>query len=348
VTDETFDLHGKSVLVTGGTGSFGYAFARRMLADFALRRLTILSRDEFKQFEMAQRLGDPAVRFIVGDVRDAGRLQRAFAGVDVVVHAAAMKQVPTAEINPIECIRTNVLGAENVINAAIDAGVNRVVALSSDKATNPINLYGATKLCSDKLFVAANNLAPANYSRFSVVRYGNVVGSRGSVIPFFLERRATGVLPITDPRMTRFWITTEEAVDFVVRAITMMDRGEVFVPRQPSMTIADLAAAVAPECRQEVIGIRPGEKLHEVLVPADEVSHALAFDDFYVIRAQFHHSWGQPANPSYAGQLGQPVQAEYRSDTNSHWLRPEDLEKLITPVTVRAGGSRVAAGVGNQ
>jgi UDP-N-acetylglucosamine 4,6-dehydratase/5-epimerase len=274
-------------------------------------------------------------------------LQRVFADVDVVVHAAALKQVPTAEINPIECIRTNVLGAENVINAAIDAGVQRVVALSSDKATNPINLYGATKLCSDKLFVAANILARANATRFSVVRYGNVMGSRGSVIPFFLERRATGVLPITDRRMTRFWITMEEAVDFVVRAIAMMDRGEVFVPKQPSMTIVDLAAAVGPECRQEVIGVRPGEKLHEVLVPADEAPHALEFDDFYVIRPQFHDSWGLRPKVCYAGQSGQPVKVEYRSDTNSHWLRPEELEKLIAPLSAPTGGPDVAAGVGH-
>jgi UDP-N-acetylglucosamine 4,6-dehydratase len=329
VNDVDPQLDGKSILITGGTGSFGELFARRVLTEYRPRRLIVFSRDEFKQFQMGERVRDAALRYVVGDVRDPSRLQRVFADVDVVVHAAAMKQVPTAEINPIECIRTNVLGAENVINAAIDAGVDRVVALSSDKATNPINLYGATKLCSDKLFVAANILASRRQPRFSVVRYGNVVGSRGSVIPFFKQRRASGALPITDARMTRFWITMEEAVSFVVNALSMMDRGEIFVPKQPSMKIVDLATAIGPECRQEIIGIRPGEKLHEVLVPADETPHAREFDDFYVIEPQFHESWGLGLARTYFGQPGRLVDSEYRSDTNPHWLRPQELRKFI-------------------
>ncbi|MEN3305262.1 MAG: UDP-N-acetylglucosamine 4,6-dehydratase/5-epimerase [Micromonosporaceae bacterium] len=329
MSDVDPQLDGKSILVTGGTGSFGEVFVRRVLAESRPRQLIVYSRDEFKQFQMAERVRDSALRFVVGDVRDPSRLQRAFADVDVVVHAAAMKQVPTAEINPMECIRTNVLGAENLINAAIDAKVDRVVALSSDKATNPISLYGATKLCSDKLFVAANIMAARKRPRFSVVRYGNVVGSRGSVIPFFKERRATGALPITDVRMTRFWITMEEAVSFVIKALAVMERGEIFVPKQPSMKVVDLATAVAPDCRQEVIGIRPGERLHEVLVPADETPHAREFDDFYVIEPQFHESWGLGLAATYGGQRGRAVESEYRSDTNSHWLRPEELRKFI-------------------
>jgi len=327
VTASPYDLRGRSILITGGTGSFGEVFVRRVLADFAPSRLVVFSRDEFKQFEMARRVSRPELRYTVGDVRDPGRLQRVFAGVDVVVHASALKQVTTAELNPIECIRTNVLGAENVINAAIDAGVERVIALSSDKATNPINLYGATKLCSDKLFVAANILAGPASTRFAVVRYGNVVGSRGSVIPFFQERRATGRLPITDIRMTRFWITMEEGVDFVLRALAMMNRGEIFVPKQPSMRIVDLATAIAPECRHDIVGIRPGEKINEVLIPADESPNIREYDDFYVIRPAFHESWGLGSTTSYGGRPGQSVPSdfEYRSDTNSEWMKPGDL-----------------------
>jgi UDP-N-acetylglucosamine 4,6-dehydratase/5-epimerase len=330
VSSAEYDLRGKSILVTGGTGSFGQVFVRRVLDEYAPRRLTILSRDEFKQFEMAERIRGPRVRYVIGDVRDAGRLQRAFADVDVVVHAAAMKQVPTAEFNPIECIRTNVLGAEYVINAAIDAGVERVVALSTDKATNPINLYGATKLCSDKLFVAANGLTGPTGTRFSVVRYGNVVGSRGSVIPYFRDRSRTGRLPITDIRMTRFWITIEKGVDFVLRVLSMMDRGEVFVPKQPSMRMVDLASAIGPECELEIIGIRPGEKINEVLVPADESDQTLEFDDFFVIRPAFHDSWGLELSDVYNGLKGKPVEPgfEYRSDTNPEWVKVDDLQEL--------------------
>lgn len=330
-----YDLHGKSILITGGTGSFGQVFVRRVLEDFAPRRMVILSRDEFKQFEMAESVHGPNIRYVVGDVRDQRRLERLFAGIDVVVHAAALKQVPTAEYNPIECIRTNVLGAENVINAALDAGVERVVALSTDKATNPINLYGATKLCSDKLFIAANGLGGKNDTRFSVVRYGNVVGSRGSVIPFFEERRKTGRLPITDTRMTRFWITLERGAEFVIQVLSLMSRGEIFVPKQPSMRMVDLATAIAPECDQEIIGIRPGEKIHEILVPADEARHTLEFDDFFVIVPAFHEVWGTKPTETYAGQVGRRVPAgfEYRSDLNPHRLSATELYTLIYPQT---------------
>lgn len=252
-------LEGKSIVVTGGTGSFGKAFIRHTLTNLRPARVAILSRDELKQYEFRQELGDdPRVRWFIGDVRDKDRLLRAFHGVDVVVHAAAMKQVDTAEYNPFECIATNVLGAENVINASIDSGVSRVIALSTDKASSPINLYGASKLCSDKLFVAGNNYSGSGGTRFSVVRYGNVVGSRGSVVPLFKSLKPTGRLPITDVRMTRFWITLPQAVSFVVNSFDRMRGGEIFVPRIPSTTITDLAAAIAPEAAVDVIGIRPG------------------------------------------------------------------------------------------
>ena len=264
------DLNGKIVLVTGGTGSFGKKFTEIVLRQYQPKKLIIFSRDELKQYEMCQQfppLEHPNLRFFIGDVRDKDRLSRAFDGVDIVVHAAALKQVPAAEYNPIEPIKTNIFGAANIIDVAIDRNVERVIALSTDKAANPINLYGATKLCSDKLFVAANNYSGYHGTRFSVVRYGNVVGSRGSVIPFFMRKRETGVLPVTDARMTRFWITLDQGVDFVLKCLARMHGGEVFVPKIPSMKIIDLAKAIAPECRIELVGIRPGEKLHEVMVP---------------------------------------------------------------------------------
>lgn len=302
-----------------------------MLESYEPERLVVFSRDELKQFEMAEKISAPSVRYFIGDVRDPYRLRRALDGIEVVVHAAALKQVPASEYNPIECIRTNVLGAENVINAAIDAGVDRVIALSTDKAANPINLYGATKLCSDKLFVAANIFSSRSSTRFSVVRYGNVVGSRGSVIPFFTERRKTGKIPITDVRMTRFWITLEQGVDFVIRSLEIMQRGEVFVPKIPSMRIVDLATAIAPDCEQQIIGIRPGEKLHEVMVPADEAMNTLEFDDFYVIRPAFHASWGLRLDHEYGGEAGRPLalDSEYRSDTNPVWMTAEQLRSVI-------------------
>jgi len=321
-------FRGKSVLVTGGTGSFGKSCVRSLLAEHQPSKVIVFSRDELKQFEMAQTVKDPRVRFFIGDVRDRIRLHRAFEGVDIVIHAAALKQVPAAEYNPIEAIRTNVDGAANVVDAALDRGVSRVIALSTDKAANPINLYGATKLCSDKLFVAANSYAGRKDCRFSVVRYGNVVGSRGSVVPFFLEKRKTGVLPITDKRMTRFWITLSQGVEFVLRSLQRMSGGEVFVPKIPSMRITDLAEAIAPECRQEVVGIRPGEKLHEALVPADDARHTLEFEGYFLIQPAF--SWWSGEKLGKAGE-GKPCPEEfaYTSDTNTWWLESHELREML-------------------
>jgi len=276
-----------SVLVTGGTGSFGKRMVATLVSKYRPRRVVVFSRDELKQFEMAQTHSDPSIRYFIGDVRDKERLHRALTGIDVVIHAAALKQVPAAEYNPMEAVKTNVMGAANVIDAAIDRQVKRVVALSTDKACNPINLYGATKLCSDKLFVSANSYVGAQDTRFAVVRYGNVVGSRGSVIPFFLKMRATGKVPITDERMTRFWITLDQGVEFVLRSLERMRGGEIFVPKIPSMRIMDLVKALAPECQTEIVGIRPGEKLHEVMVSVDDARQTLELDDHYVIQPQF-------------------------------------------------------------
>jgi UDP-N-acetylglucosamine 4,6-dehydratase len=266
------------------------------------------------------------MRYFIGDVRDKDRLHRAFRGVDYIIHAAAMKQVPAAEYNPFEAVKTNILGAENIINAAIDTGVKKVIALSTDKAANPINLYGATKLCSDKLFIAGNSYVGRENTIFSVVRYGNVVGSRGSVIPFFLKQKETGVLPITDPRMTRFWITLEQGVNFVLECIENMVGGELFVPRIPSMNIMDLAKAIAPECRTEIIGIRPGEKLHEVMVPRDEARMTLEFDKYYIIQPEFRF-FERRFNNKTVKQV--PDDFEYSSDNNTWWLTIEELRKMI-------------------
>lgn len=280
-------LTDKSILITGGTGSFGKAFVRTVLDRYpTLRRLVIFSRDELKQFEMQQRFSTteyPCLRYFLGDVRDEARLSRALEGIDVVIHAAALKQVPAAEYNPFECIKTNVLGAQNLIEACLDNGVQRVVALSTDKAAAPVNLYGATKLCSDKLFIAANNIKGNRDIRFSVVRYGNVLGSRGSVIPFFLERRKSGMLPITDDRMTRFNISLQEGVDMVLWAVEHAWGGEVLVPKIPSYRITDVATAIAPECRQEVVGIRPGEKIHEEMITSSDSSNTVDMDRYYAI-----------------------------------------------------------------
>lgn len=279
-------LNNKTVLITGGTGSFGQKFTQLALERYKPKKLIIFSRDELKQFEMRSVFPEnkyPNIRYFIGDVRDKERLMRAFDGVDIVIHAAAIKQVPAAEYNPLEAIKTNILGAANIIDAALDCKVERVIALSTDKAANPINLYGATKLCSDKLFVAANSYAGAKNTIFSVVRYGNVVGSRGSVIPFFQKMKSTGVLPITDKRMTRFWITLEQGVEFVFRSLERMTGGEIFVPKIPTMNIMDLAAALAPECKHDFVGIRPGEKLHEILVPEDDARRTLEFKDYFII-----------------------------------------------------------------
>ena len=324
------NIDGRSILITGGTGSFGQKFTKLLLKKHKPRRLVVYSRDELKQYEMSQEINAPNLRYFIGDVRDEDRLRRALSGIEIVVHAAALKQVPAAEYNPIECIKTNVLGAENIINASIDTGVKKVIALSTDKAVNPMNLYGATKLCSDKLFVAANNLSGKGGPIFSVVRYGNVVGSRGSVIPFFKKLKKTGRLPITDPRMTRFWLTLEEGSSFVGKCLPLMRGGEVFIPKIPSMKITDLATAIGPECEQEIIGIRPGEKLHEIMVPSDEAQNTREYSSFYVIQPAFHN-WSSGEANIYDGETGEPVAENfaYTSNNNSEWYSAEQLREVI-------------------
>ena len=317
-------LHGKTVLITGGTGSFGNAFARTLLDEFAPAKVIVYSRDELKQYEMAQRFKDDRMRFFLGDVRDLDRLRRAFKGVDVVIHAAALKQVPAAEYNPFEAIKTNVLGAQNIIEAALDCDVEKVVALSTDKAANPINLYGATKLCSDKLFIAGNAYAGARGTRFAVVRYGNVVGSRGSVVPFFRQAREQGRLTITDPRMTRFWLTLEQGVRFVVTALETMHGGELFVPKIPSTNIMTLPHALAPDCEMEIVGIRPGEKLHELMIGEDDARHTLDVGTHYVVCPEF--AWF--TNGTRKG-TAVPEAFSYRSDTNPDQLDVEAVRGLL-------------------
>lgn len=325
-------LDGKAVLVTGGTGSFGKQFIKTVLRRFAPQRLIVFSRDELKQFEMQQNLNAPAMRYFIGDVRDLARLNQAMRGVDLVIHAAALKQVPAAEYNPMEVIKTNVHGAENVITAAIECGVEKVIALSTDKAANPINLYGATKLASDKLFVAANNIAGGHRSRFAVARYGNVIGSRGSVVPLFRKLLAEGAaeLPITDPRATRFWIMLQQGVDFVLTCLQRMQGGEIFVPKIPSMRIVDLAEAMAPEKPIRVIGIRPGEKLHEVMCPRDDARLTLEFADHYVIRPTITFFTPVVYDRNPLGEAGEPVPDgfEYSSETNPHFLSVDELRAL--------------------
>jgi UDP-N-acetylglucosamine 4,6-dehydratase len=331
-------LDGSSILVTGGTGSFGQRFVEFVLTHHEPKRLVVFSRDELKQFEMAQRFPEtkyPCLRYFVGDVRDRNRLMRAFAGVEVVVHAAAMKQIIAAEYNPTECIATNVLGAENVIDAAIENDVQKVVALSTDKAANPINLYGATKLCSDKLFIAANNLSGRHRTRFSVVRYGNVAGSRGSIVPFFKRMAAEGktVLPITHPEMTRFIITLDQGVAFVLDALAEMLGGEVFVPKLPSMKVADLVAVIVPNGTYDVIGIRPGEKLHEVMIPGEESRNCVDMGQYYVLQPA-HHWWNVSQFLDRVKERGRPIEKafEYASNTNDWWLSAKELKALIATV----------------
>jgi len=324
-------LNDKIVLITGGTGSFGKKFTEVVLSRYQPRKLIIFSRDELKQFEMHETFSEdryPCIRYFIGDVRDRDRLYRAFDGVDIVVHAAALKQVPAAEYNPIEAVKTNVLGAANVIDAAIDRNVKKVIALSTDKAANPINLYGATKLCSDKLFIGGNNYAGPHGTRFSVVRYGNVAGSRGSVVPFFLKMRKSGVLPITDPRMTRFWITLDEGVSFVLACLERMGGGEVFVPKIPSMKVVDLAQAIDAECRTVIVGIRPGEKLHEVMVPEDDAHHTLEYEDYFAILPTFH-GWDAEKYKEMNGGKPCPDGFRYSSETNDRWLSVEQLRCMV-------------------
>jgi UDP-N-acetylglucosamine 4,6-dehydratase/5-epimerase len=318
--------HDLSILITGGTGSFGKQFVRKLLTDCHPARIVVFSRDELKQHEMLTGgFDDPSMRFFIGDVRDRDRLRRALKDIDVVVHAAALKQVPACEYNPIEAIRTNVDGAANVIEAALDAGVRKVVALSTDKAVNPVNLYGATKLVSEKLFVQANSYSGKGPTRFSCVRYGNVVGSRGSVVSVFLHQRKTGTITITDKRMTRFWLTLEQGVDFVLKAIAGMHGGEVFVPRIPSMRVADLAEAMAPGCKVIEVGIRPGEKLHESLISEDEARSAVLVDGMFVIKPC--HPWWGASNWIDGQQLERDFR--YNSETNTEWLTADHLRKML-------------------
>jgi UDP-N-acetylglucosamine 4,6-dehydratase len=327
-------LNGKTVLITGGTGSFGKRFTDVVLNRYKPKKLIIFSRDELKQFEMHAKWGEdkyPNIRYFIGDVRDRDRLYRAFDGVDVVVHAAALKQVPAAEYNPIEAVKTNVLGAANVIDAAIDRGVEKVVALSTDKAASPINLYGATKLCSDKLFVAANSYSGAHNTRFSVVRYGNVVGSRGSVVPFFLKRRETGKLPITDPRMTRFWITLDQGVEFVLASLDRMTGGEIFVPKIPSMKLTDLARVIGPNCEMEIVGKRPGEKVHELMVGEDDASNTVEHERYFAIPPTAK-SWSAKDYIEKNGGVMCTEGFRYSSETNTEWLTVEQLETMIGSV----------------
>jgi UDP-N-acetylglucosamine 4,6-dehydratase/5-epimerase len=320
----------KTVLITGGTGSFGRKYVQTLLERYQPKKLIIYSRDELKQFEMQQVFNQSCMRYFIGDVRDRDRLIQAMNGVDFVIHAAALKQVPAAEYNPMECIKTNIHGAENVIHAALANDVEKVIALSTDKAANPINLYGASKLVSDKLFVAANNVAGGHRTKFSAVRYGNVVGSRGSVVPFFKQKIDEGCdhLPITDIRMTRFWITLQQGVDFVLKNFERMQGGEVFVPRIPSVKVVDVAKAMGPELPHKIIGIRPGEKLHEIMCPADDSHLTLDFRDHFVIQPAIRFTGNANFAVNMLGETGRPVEQgfEYHSGTNPNFLSPSEIK----------------------
>lgn len=327
-------IDGSSILVTGGTGSFGRALIRRLLTDYKPKRVIIFSRDELKQFEMRTdpSIGShPALRYFIGDIRDEARLNQALRGVDLVVHTAALKQVPACEYNPFEAIKTNVIGGQNLVMACIEQGVQRLVALSTDKACNPVNLYGATKLCSDKLFVAGNAYAGSQATRFCVVRYGNVVGSRGSAIPLFARLRKTGVIPITHPEMTRFWITLNQGVDFVLASLGNMVGGEIFVPKIPSMKMVELAKTIAPDCRIEICGIRPGEKIHEQMISRDDARHTLESANHYIIQPQF--PWWDAASVQVHTKHAKPVPEGfcYSSELNTDWLTPQRLRDMIQP-----------------
>jgi len=322
----------KTLLVTGGTGSFGNRFTEIVVKDYSPKKIIIFSRDELKQSKMARQFSDhPNVRFLIGDIRDKDRLYRAFEGVNIVIHSAALKQVPACEYNPIEAIKTNINGAINIIDAAIDQGIEKVIALSTDKAASPINLYGATKLCSDKLFIQGNAYVGKKKTRFSVVRYGNVVGSRGSVVPLFMKLREKKVLPITDKRMTRFWITLDHGVQFVIDSLSRMSGGEIFVPKIPSMKITDLAKAIGPDCKLEYVGVRPGEKLHEVLIPEDEFRNAYEFDDHFVLPPSKDHTWLLEKTESAYYKSGKRCNdgSKYSSDSNDTWLNAKEIMNII-------------------
>jgi UDP-N-acetylglucosamine 4,6-dehydratase len=324
--EETMDWKNSVVLITGGTGSFGRKFVEVMLKKYKPKKLIVFSRDEFKQHQMQSEFSHPSMRYFVGDVRDEGRLRRAFGGVDVVVHAAALQQIPSCEYNPFEAVMTNVFGAKNVIDVAIDCGIKKVMAISTDKAVSPINLYGATKLCAEKMFVQGNSYAGMRHTRFSCVRYGNVIESRGSVITVFKQQRPSRVLTITDKEMTRFWISLEQGVEFVVRSIEVMKGGEIFVPKLPSMRVLELAKAIGPECKLRYIGIRPGEKLHEVLISEDEAPHAVEFRDKYII---------EPMGPQWSWE---PIRGgkrlargfKYSSDRNTWWLSAKEMRAMFS------------------
>ncbi|MDS1315302.1 UDP-N-acetylglucosamine 4,6-dehydratase (inverting) [Aliarcobacter butzleri] len=326
-------FNGKNILITGGTGSFGKKYTKILLEKYTPNKIIIYSRDELKQYEMAQEYNDKCMRYFIGDVRDEARLKKATKDVDFIIHAAALKHVPIAEYNPMECIKTNINGAQNVIDAAIENGVSKVIALSTDKAANPVNLYGATKLASDKLFVAANNLVGTQDTKFSVVRYGNVVGSRGSVVPFFKKLISEGVkeLPITDEKMTRFFITLEDGVNFVLKNFERMQGGEIFIPKIPSMKIVDMAKAIAPNLPHQIIGIRPGEKLHEIMCPADDSHLTLEFEDHYVIKPTIHFTTRMDYQKNLLGEVGKPVAQgfEYNSGNNTQWLSSEEFLEMV-------------------
>lgn len=326
-------FNGKNILITGGTGSFGKKYTKILLEKYTPNKIIIYSRDELKQYEMAQEYNDKCMRYFIGDVRDEARLKKATKDVDFIIHAAALKHVPIAEYNPMECIKTNINGAQNVIDAAIENGVSKVIVLSTDKAANPVNLYGATKLASDKLFVAANNLVGTQDTKFSVVRYGNVVGSRGSVVPFFKKLINEGVkeLPITDKKMTRFFITLEDGVNFVLKNFERMQGGEIFIPKIPSMKIVDMAKAIAPNLPHQIIGIRPGEKLHEIMCPADDSHLTLEFEDHYVIKPTIHFTTRMDYQKNLLGEVGKPVVQgfEYNSGNNTQWLSSEEFLEMV-------------------
>lgn len=322
-------LKDRTILLTGGTGSFGQQFTRILKDQFEFQALRIFSRDELKQHEMQRQVNDPRIRYFIGDVRDEDRVRRAVQGVDIIIHAAAMKQVPTCEYNPFEAVRTNIFGAQNIISAAIDHNVGQVMAVSTDKAVNPINLYGATKLCAERIFIQGNSYAGPKPTRMSCVRYGNVLGSRGSVVPIFMEQRANGRITVTDQRMTRFWLTLDQAVWFVLKCLTLARGGEIFVPKIPSIGILDLAQAIAPGCVIDYVGLRPGEKLHEVLLTEDESRHAVEYQDLFAILPEYQ-SWQGKARQGVAGiRRPLPEGFRYSSDENPEWLTGEEVRALL-------------------
>ena len=320
-------INGKTILVTGGTGSFGKKFIEKLLSSSEVKKILVFSRDELKQFEMQQKYTDERLKFVLGDIRDRERLGQACYGIDIIVHAAAMKQVPASEYNPMEAIKTNIFGAENIIDMALDHNIEKVITLSTDKASNPSNLYGATKLCSDKLFAAANAISDHTQTVFSVVRYGNVINSRGSIVPLFNQQKLAGEITITDERMTRFWITLDQAVDFVAKCLSKMKGGEIFIPKIPSMKLTDVAEAIAPKANIKIIGIRPGEKLHEVMITEDDAPNTIEFDDYYVIEP-FNEDWDAEILFRKSDFKRVPQDFSYSSKNNSEWLEISEFIRM--------------------